>query len=44
VLPCEDEDRVVRVPGSRGVSTVLADDPLARAYPVAVVGIYLNVG
>jgi hypothetical protein len=44
VLPCEDEKRLVRVSGSRGVPKVRAVNPLAWDCPVTVVGIYLIKG
>jgi hypothetical protein len=44
LLPSKDEERVVRMSGLRGVSTVLAISPLARECPVAMVVIHLNIG
>jgi hypothetical protein len=44
VLPCEHEERVFRMSGSRGLSAVRAINPMARECPVAVVGVYLHVG
>jgi hypothetical protein len=44
VVRLEDEERMVRMSGSREVSAVRAIYPLARECLLTVVGIYLNVG